>query len=300
MKRKTNDIIIFAELLKNTEIKNQLNFGKFLLKCENIKSSNTDFNSQDLLENKHEYVLKIRSGNLKISLQLYVNDFKHSRLFCFTEINSKKGLTFSVNLTTSKESKNVIFLTQKIKFAERYKGNEELASAHRRQKQFILCEILRKLDFEITENNDVILGIFDPTQNKLLNTTIEKFINDFIVIAILKGHFQGNKGYDLELLPNYNKENEILEYNDDELKNLPIKTIENKTKRDIPSGIRYKILNRDNFLCVKCGRGVKNGIKLQVDHMQPFSTGGLTEIKNLQTLCNECNIGKSNKYIDKN
>lgn len=300
MKHKKNDIEIFAELLKNTELKNQVNFGNFILKCVNIKSSELEINSQNLLENKHEYILKIKSGSLKISLQLYVNDFEHSRLFCFTSINGKQGMTFSVNLTTAKESKNIIFLTQKIKFAERYTGNEEIASAHRRQKQYILCEILRKLDFEMTENNDVILGIFDPTQNKLLNTTIEKFINDFIVIAILKGHFQGNKGYELELLPNYNKQNEILEYDDDEIKNLPIKTIANKTKRDIPSGIRYKILNRDNFLCVKCGRGVKNGIKLQVDHMEPFSRGGLTEIKNLQTLCNECNIGKSNKYVDKN
>lgn len=300
MKHKINDIEIFAELLKNTEIKNQLNFGNFFLKCENIKSSELDFNSQNLLENKHDYILKIKSGSLKISVQLYINDFEHSRLFCFTSINGKQGMTFSVNLTTSKESKNIIFLTQKIKFAERYTGNEELASGHRRQKQSILCEILRKLDFEITENNDVILGIFDPTQNKLLNTTIEKFTNDFIVVAILKGHFQGNKGYELELLPNYNKLNEILEYDDNEIKNLPIKTIANKTKRGIPSGIRYKILNRDNFLCVKCGRGVKNGIKLQVDHMEPFSIGGLTEIKNLQTLCNECNIGKSNKYVDKN
>lgn len=58
--------------------------------------------------------------------------------------------------------------------------------------------------------------------------------------------------------------------------------------------LRYYILNRDNFHCRCCGRGIEDNIKLNVDHIIPISKGGKTEADNLQTLCWECNIGKSN------
>lgn len=79
-------------------------------------------------------------------------------------------MTFSVNLTTEKESANVIYLTQKIKFTEQYKGSAQLAQAHRRKKQIVFCYLLRKLNFDITDSDDLILGIFDPTKKQLANT----------------------------------------------------------------------------------------------------------------------------------
>ena len=60
--------------------------------------------------------------------------------------------------------------------------------------------------------------------------------------------------------------------------------------------MRYKVLKRDGFKCVACGRTTEDGIKLHIDHKLPFSLGGISD---LQTLCNECNISKSNKYINK-
>ncbi|MCB5981887.1 HNH endonuclease, partial [Flavobacterium psychrophilum] len=295
------DSKIFAEILKKVKFDNKLKIGKFILEGSKGIKTIIQYNQRgfDLLENKHEYTFPLSSGDLEVSLQFYANKFEHYRLFCFTSYKGIQGMVFSLNLTTQKETDDIIFLTQKIKFAEQYKGNEELAQAHRRQKQIVICEILKNIGIDVTENNDVILGIFNPSKKSLENTTIEKFLNDFIVIAILKGHFQGNKGYKLEILPNYNILNEIENDLDSEIEYLPIKIVENKTKRNIPLSIRYKILERDNFKCTKCGRNVSNGIKLQVDHKNPFSRGGLTEIKNLQTLCNECNLGKSNKYVDK-
>jgi len=56
--------------------------------------------------------------------------------------------------------------------------------------------------------------------------------------------------------------------------------------------LRYYILKRDNFHCQYCGRGIEDGVKLNVDHIIPVSKGGKTEEDNLQTLCWECNIGK--------
>ena len=157
---------------------------------------------------------------------------------------------------------------------------------------------LKKLGFDMTENSDLILGIFDPIKKQLLNTSIDKFLNDFIVVSILKGHFQGNKGYQLEILPTYNKLDYIFTGKDEEISDLPLKLVENKSKRAIPLGLRYKVLKKDAFKCVACGRSAIDGAKLHIDHKTPFSLGGLTELNNLQTLCSDCNISKSNKFID--
>lgn len=66
-------------------------------------------------------------------------------------------------------------------------------------------------------------------------------------------------------------------------------------RRKVTAGLRYDILRRDKFKCQLCGRTAADGITLHVDHIFPISKGGKTEPSNLRTLCNECNLGKSNK-----
>ncbi len=84
--------------------------------------------------------------------------------------------------------------------------------------------------------------------------------------------------------------------NKDAKKDNAIDTIIMITPR-IPSlRLRFRVFNRDNFACVKCGRSPAKsiGVELQVDHIKPYSRGGETVLENLQTLCKECNLGKSN------
>ena len=66
--------------------------------------------------------------------------------------------------------------------------------------------------------------------------------------------------------------------------------------RTIPLNIRVKVLSRDNFRCVFCGKSPATdaGVKLHVDHIVPFSRGGTNSLDNLQSLCEQCNLGKSN------
>ena len=101
---------------------------------------------------------------------------------------------------------------------------------------------LRSLGYEVTENNDLILSIYDPVHGKLVNTTLGDFPNDFLVVSLLKGHYQGNKGYQLEVLPNVNGLGRSAEASDDDLKRVPLKVVENKSKRAIPLSLRYLIL----------------------------------------------------------
>lgn len=300
---KYKDAIKFAKLLNDaTLFKNTVAFGNFILKGKKGVKDVIQYNQNEYIEllYKQEYTFKINNGDLQLSIQLYENINKHYRLFAFTRFGKIQGMTFSLNLTTEKETRNIIYLTQKIKFAEHYDGNEKLAQAHRRQKQMVMCDILRKIGLDVTDNNDLILGIFDPTTVSLANTSAEKFLNDFIAVSLLKGHFQGNKGYELEILPSFNNSLDIFKSTDDEIEVLPHKVVKQKGQRMVPLALRYKILKRDKYRCVACGRSAKEkGIVLHIDHKTPYSLGGLTTLTNLQTLCQECNISKSNKHIDK-
>lgn len=60
--------------------------------------------------------------------------------------------------------------------------------------------------------------------------------------------------------------------------------------------LRYQVLNRDHHRCVICGASANDGVKLHVDHIIPVSKGGKTELSNLRTLCERCNLGKGASY----
>jgi hypothetical protein len=63
----------------------------------------------------------------------------------------------------------------------------------------------------------------------------------------------------------------------------------------IKLGLRYKILLRDQFKCILCGSSPATNpvCRLHVDHVIPWSKGGKTVAENLRTLCDHCNLGKS-------
>ena len=49
--------------------------------------------------------------------------------------------------------------------------------------------------------------------------------------------------------------------------------------------IKYKVIQRDNYRCTKCGAG---NLQLYVHHKIPLSKGGTNDIRNLITLCENC------------
>lgn len=56
--------------------------------------------------------------------------------------------------------------------------------------------------------------------------------------------------------------------------------------------LRFKILARDGFTCHYCGRGVKDKVTLEVDHIRPLNRNGTNTENNLITACSDCNNGK--------
>ncbi len=61
------------------------------------------------------------------------------------------------------------------------------------------------------------------------------------------------------------------------------------------SKLREKIKQRDNYTCQQCGLSTNDekNLLLEIDHIIPLSKGGMSTEENLQTLCANCNLGKS-------
>jgi hypothetical protein len=72
-----------------------------------------------------------------------------------------------------------------------------------------------------------------------------------------------------------------------------LETQSRKTSRNVNWRLRAQVLMRDEAKCRLCGATPSNGGKLHVDHIIPWSKGGETVLTNLQILCEQCNIGKS-------
>jgi 5-methylcytosine-specific restriction endonuclease McrA len=69
-----------------------------------------------------------------------------------------------------------------------------------------------------------------------------------------------------------------------------------KIRSGITKQIREEVLKRDNFTCKLCGKSGKDyPPDLHIDHIKPVSRGGTSDKSNLQTLCQKCNIRKSNR-----
>jgi hypothetical protein len=81
------------------------------------------------------------------------------------------------------------------------------------------------------------------------------------------------------------------------LSELPeVNSEKTKGSRNINLRLRFRVLQRDHFKCVLCGQSpaMTPGLKLEIDHIVPWSKGGLTIEENLRSLCMACNQGRSN------
>lgn len=68
----------------------------------------------------------------------------------------------------------------------------------------------------------------------------------------------------------------------------------NRNLENFSPSLKKEIFERDGYKCVICGRGPKDGVELQVDHIKPKDLGGRATIENGQTLCSQHNFLKKN------
>ena len=108
----------------------------------------------------------------------------------------------------------------------------------------------------------------------------------------------------LKIIPPSDKNTKIFNFNKNKLNVIKVK--KNKSKKQKSNldffkscdwlKLRYKALKIHGAMCQCCGFSRKDGIKLHVDHIKPRSKFPelALDISNLQILCEQCNIGKSN------
>lgn len=70
-----------------------------------------------------------------------------------------------------------------------------------------------------------------------------------------------------------------------------------KKRKDIPSGLRWRILERDGFKCFYCGIKGGSEAELQLDHKISVIDGGTNDPDNLVTSCAKCNGGKGKRSV---
>lgn len=75
-----------------------------------------------------------------------------------------------------------------------------------------------------------------------------------------------------------------------------------RTSRKVNWRLRAQVLIRDNCLCRMCGASPAKDpeVNLHADHIKPWTKGGETVLENLQTLCEKCNVGKSDLHQENN
>ena len=122
-----------------------------------------------------------------------------------------------------------------------------------------------------------------------------KLINHHIFKIIVEVHYITPSGrHHYQKVSEYTR-NEISSF-DNISKNRSGFYSEKEYQRSLMTdSLRYNVLKRDGFRCCICGASAKDGTRLEVDHIIPISKGGMTVLDNLQTLCKECNRGKSDK-----
>jgi hypothetical protein len=71
----------------------------------------------------------------------------------------------------------------------------------------------------------------------------------------------------------------------------------NNKREPITPALRAEVLRRDNYICRDCGASPRNdpNVILTVHHLVPVSKGGKTDLSNLVTNCNRCNLGKGDR-----
>lgn len=159
------------------------------------------------------------------------------------------------------------------------------------QNTFYLSELYSKRKIEELEKNEKTSGYNSLWANyiQLQNEEAEKINKEHwcIVVATHQHFVTGTYLESLLELHRQHWRNKIGNGKNKKVKN---------GRTPFTKSIRHEVFKKDNYKCVECGVSKKERC-LHVDHIIPISRGGTDELDNLQTLCDGCNLAKSNKIF---
>ncbi len=170
-----------------------INGNQFILnKGHNYSINNQadDLSETNFFGKELEFTVVGNDFQMPLSIQLYENISGYYRIFVY----NNKGMLSSVNLSTG-YSDGEISLEIQLKLSSRNMTKEE-----RERNRDMLVMDLEREGIEIVKKNTVYFGKYAITNDEFIDTTAEKFLEQLIKVAIIKGHYMKNKGYELTIL----------------------------------------------------------------------------------------------------
>jgi hypothetical protein len=197
MSKHTTDAAAFAKALNALKLDEKLKVGKVYLKNTLVEERVID--PADLLCSVHDYVFEAdKDLSLGFSLKVLEGKDGKYRLFAFTKVGEREEIVMTMDLSTQRAESHLISLMQMLKFTERFNGQEDVRNTDRKQKQASMTKILYKLGLHVTAHSDLLFGQFDTEKGAFLGTKPNQFLSDLVLFALLKGHLQGTKGYQIQ------------------------------------------------------------------------------------------------------
>jgi len=155
-----------------------------------------------------------------------------------------------------------------------------------------------------TNHLDVVVDGRNRMKDKVYRDIFSKWIDSDFDLNLLKElyikEYIAVKSSQQERLINKSKMSSSIVYEEHSnvIGNLPSSKFYNTSEW---RSVRYIALKNSNGICQCCGSSPKNGGKpLHVDHIKPRSIYPELSLStdNLQVLCEDCNLGKSNTHQD--
>jgi len=118
-------------------------------------------------------------------------------------------------------------------------------------------------------------------------------VDDLAILWVFGGYGVVERRAAESLYPGFHKPKEMA-LDSSGLGFQSVSSLDEAVLRHAPSKrLRVQVLKRDQARCVLCGRSPADNvdIQLQLHHVIPWGQGGLTEARNLLTLCNTCHGG---------
>ena len=206
----------FCNRFIRIRIKGPLKIGNAKIQLSTTTAGSVQYSDRqeiNLLFDSHKYIANIDGTSVLISIQFYLNTNRHYRLFVYSKTPTNSGMCFTINLTTCETSRNEILLKQRVKFSEGRNLDEGIGVRNFKTKS--LCNDLKLYGFNVTDKNEIVLGKYNAITNQFTGTNPSRFLNDLLRIAILKGHYQGNKGFHIPGITKIDTLNSMAEHGDD-------------------------------------------------------------------------------------
>lgn len=247
----------------------------------------------------------------------------------YEKIIEKKILSSSKKISELIKLNQLVYFHQLNPAFETHKHYDNKGSFNKIEPAYIMAaEIREKLDFfatyikQINENRTKLIEyrneveeiwlrecIVDYSGLKILQGMYKKYENKLfqknIISPVVDCTFRVNMTYSSPKGKVNLSKNNVFNFDDlfSCFESVSRSFLDRKTysnlamveRGEVSDSLRYDILKRDNFTCVICGASSKQGARLHIDHIVPVSKGGKSIPSNLRTLCERCNIGKSDK-----